>query len=257
MEFEYSKRIQDIAVNPKNLVQDYAKNTEGSVDADPSVTLIDLTYEIPNSNGEIKLFVSTQEGDVKDIKYITNITGPSLAFLDTLVDFMKGKNAFTISHITVREIEHFLRDKNSVPSMPNDGTGMYRIFEIIKLVQDQIKTDFVDEDGGGFSSPSFENYKKADPAIFDSSKLGDFADISSEERFTIVNMILDRVVNPFLAKDGGGAECSHIMGADIVVLNFLGNCSSCTMSLTTTMDFVQDVIRVELEKPDLMVMTDS
>ncbi|MBT4790301.1 MAG: NifU family protein [Halobacteriovoraceae bacterium] len=249
----YSERLLDRAQSPLNRREDLT-----ALKSNDDFKVLLINYQVPNSNGVIDFHIACQEGKIKEVFYKTNIKGPSLGFLDTLAHFMKETDAYTISHLNMREIESFLRDKNSVESIPNNGAEMYRIFEIVNTIQDHLKEEFVAAGTtGGFISPSIENYSRQKPYFYDFETLGNYGELKEEEQYDVVNLILERIVNPLLAKDGGGVECAHLMGSDVIVINYLGNCSSCSMSLTTTMDFVQAVLREELGEPGLMVITDS
>lgn len=252
----YSQRINELATQPKHLIATEIERLE-ELKNSLSHSFV-VNYEIPNSNGYIALLVDVNGGSIEDVKYITNIKSAALAFLDTLANFLVGKNANTISHISLREIEYFLRDKNSVPSIPDNGAEMYRIFEITNLIQKELVESVQgSSEGGEFGSPTFEDYKKSGKKVYDIEKEGKFDELPSQAQYDVVNRILDAVVNPMLAKDGGAVECAHMMDSSLIILKFLGNCSECTFSLTTTMDYIQDVFREELNKPELMMMTDS
>ena len=256
MNENYSERINEIAAKPKHLIssdKSYLEEAKGIIEHS-----FIIEYEIPNSNGIISMLVDVNAGTIENIKYITNINSAALAFLDTLVNFLLGKNANTVQHITLREIEYYLRDKNSTPSMPDNGAQMHRIFEVVNQIQKKLHESVnINSDAGGFGSPTFEEYSKSGKRVFDSTTEGKFEDLSQVAQAEIINRVLDVVVNPMLAKDGGAAECAHIMDSNLIVIKYLGNCSDCSFSLTTTMDYIQDVFRAELDNPVLMVMTDS
>ena len=43
---------------------------------------------------------------------------------------------------------------------------------------------------------------------------------------------------------------------NVVVINFLGNCGTCGMSLTSTLDFIKKVLRAELNDQSIEVLSD-
>ncbi len=255
--FNYSNKVEERATNPLFLL----KENDASIEFAPGAeNIISFKYFIKNSNGLIE-FIGEVEGSIDEkpikwLKYKTNITGPTLAFIDGAIELCQNKNRSQVASLSVREVESFLRDNNIEPSFPNDATSMYRIFDFTKDLESELGKFLPILKKSDFSSPSFEDYEKQSGRAYDEQNLGPFSELTAEDKHAAVSNVLEMYIRGGLQKDGGGVECVYIMD-DMIVINYLGNCGSCGQSLTSTMDFITSVLRSELGDPNIKILTDS
>lgn len=221
-------------------------------------------FHFPNSNGEITIYgrleSSGQEKVIKDAKFFTNVKGPALAFLDALVELAHKRDSHSLPLLRIKEIESFLRDRNSAPSFPDEGVQLYRYYEVIHSLQSSIsrKSPYAaaTTEGEDKRSPTLEEYKAHSILLYDRIQMGNFLDLNTPLKVQLINDVLSCHVRPLLQRDGGDVECLHVM-ENLVVILFHGNCGTCGMSLTTTMDFIKKVLRTELYESSLDIITDS
>lgn len=222
-------------------------------------------FHFPHSNGEITIYGKlANEGNnqvIKEARYITNVKGAPLAFLDALVELSHKRDFHSLPLLNLKEIDSFLRDRNSQSSFEDDGVQLYRYYEVIHALTDAISKNkssvkLASPQDSQKNSPTMLEYKPHSMLIFDQEKMGAFKDLNLDLKVKIVNDVLVFHVSPLLQRDGGDVECVHVMENLIVVL-FHGNCGSCGMSLTTTMDFIKKVLRTELLDSEIDIITDS
>lgn len=256
---ECSKFVIDRSEKPKFMVE----NNETHEFHGGERSIISFDYEVKNSNGVINFIgevdLELVNKPIKWLKYKTNVKGAALAFIDTTVQFCISKNAHTLNSISLREVESYLRDDNVTPSFPDEAISMYRIFDFIQALQDNIAGHLPTSGLSGIEqkeSPTFDLYEKFAGTVFNEKIRGPFNKLGFEEKAKLVDEVFDAFIRPPLQQDGGDVECIHIAD-DMVVINYLGSCGTCSMSLTTTMEFIQNVLRKEFNHSSIQVITDS
>lgn len=221
-------------------------------------------FHFPNSNGEITVYgLLATEGQnqiIKEAKYFTNVQGAALAFIDALVELSHKRDSHSLPLLRLKEIEAFLRTKNSEPSFPDEGIKLLRYYEIIGALKYSIsKKNAFATNGEALDdkkSPTLEEYRPFSRFLFDRVQMGEFLELNNDLKIQIVNDVLNCHVRPLLQRDGGDVECVHVMD-NLVVVIFHGSCGTCGMSLTTTMDFIKRVLRTELHDSRIDIITDS
>ncbi|MGE3608318.1 MAG: NifU family protein [Bacteriovoracaceae bacterium] len=221
-------------------------------------------FHFPNSNGEITVYGElSHEGNnqiIKEARYITNVKGAPLAFLDALVELSHKRDFHSLPLLSMKEIDSFLRDKNSQSSFEDEGVKLYRYYEVIPALTKAIsKKNFLPttvSHSEKKSSPAEDEYYPFAHLIFDREKLGAFSELETGVKIKIVNDVLSFHVSPLLQRDGGDVECVHVLD-NLIVLVFHGNCGGCGMALTSTMDFIKKVLRTELFDSSIDIITDS
>lgn len=252
---DFSLRVKELSDSPKHLATLTMKK---EIEADKNSFYCE--YEFANSNGNIEIFgileEDTNHHPIKSIKYITNITGPALGVIDAIMELCHKRNSQGLSAFTMREVESYLRDQNDSQSLPNAGASFYRYFQMVPFLQSKIFKVSGVVTNKEKKSPVLSDYESKSVFFFDVDKVGPYKSWSKDYQYQVVANILEAHVGPQLQKDGGDVECVHLMD-NIVVINFLGNCGTCGMSLTSTLDFIKKVLRVELDDQSIEVMSDS
>lgn len=257
---EYSERIKERFNLPK-----YLGSESEFVKLQKDEDIVSVHFHFPNSNGEItvygKLDKSKTNNPILELKYFTNLTGVPLAFIDVIIELAHKRDFHSLPLLSFREVESFLRDYNHVPAFDGNEISLYRYFDLLPAMVQMIapKRGIVsqaDATTAEKKSPVMEEYAPHSIMFFDQAKFGSFKELERDLKVKIVNEILDHHVNPLLQRDGGEVDCGHVMD-NLVVVNFYGNCGTCGMSLTTTMDFIKKVLRTELYDLTLDVISDS
>lgn len=81
---------------------------------------------------------------------------------------------------------------------------------------------------------------------------GEFEKLTSEERLTRINEVLDEKIRPGLARDGGGLTILGLEGNTLRV-RYQGACGSCPSSTAQTLNYISTLLQ-ERVSPDLSVM---
>lgn len=254
-ELLHSHKVQELSISPKHKV-----TVEIREEIKAERNSFYCEYEFANSNGKIEMFGVFGEDrnhhPIKTIKYLTNVEGAALGVIDAIVELCHKRNAQGLSAFTMREVESYLRDRNDLESLPNAGASFYRYFQMVPYLQSKIFKSSGVVANKVKKSPQISDYDSKSVFLFDPEKMGPYTSWSKEYQYQIVANILATHVSSQLQKDGGDVECVHLMD-NIIVINFLGNCGTCGMSLTSTLDFIKKVLRAELDDESIEVMSDS
>lgn len=221
-------------------------------------------FHFPHSDGEITVYGELKNIDDKQIievaRFFTNVKGAPLAFLDVMVELAHKRDSQSLLLLKIKEIEAYLRTRNSEPSFPDNGILLPRYYELIHALKNAISKNTAVEDEEALldrkCSPTLKEYTPHSLLLFKKEKWGDFFYLEEGPKLKIINEILLAYVRPLLQREGGDVECIYVMGNVIVVI-FHGNCGACNQSLTTTMDFIKTVLRTELFDKTLDIITDS
>lgn len=192
------------------------------------------------------------------LKYSTELQGGIRAFLEGAVELLQGKKLQNITSLTVREVDYFLRDSNDKSAFPEGTLLFYPLLEFLPLLQKEIQKSCGQKRGGGekISPVVGEDYILRDDATFVSSAEKNYLDLDRNTQFDLAQKVMDKFINPALQLDQGAAQVVYADGS-MIVLIYQGACSSCGLSLTSTLDFVQKVFQLELSCPKIRVMTDN
>ncbi len=80
-----------------------------------------------------------------------------------------------------------------------------------------------------------------------------FPDLPNDEKLSIIESLMDEMIRPALASDGGGLEVLRLEGNDLVI-KYQGACGSCPSSIGGTLAAIQRALQGHLD-PNLMVST--
>ena len=77
--------------------------------------------------------------------------------------------------------------------------------------------------------------------------------VSTSSEVLKVDAILDRTVRPGLQADGGDLDVISVEG-DQVKISYQGACGGCPSAMTGTLEAIENILRHELNKPQLTVI---
>jgi Fe-S cluster biogenesis protein NfuA len=220
---------------------------------------INLKLEIKNS-GKLNIFglIDSEQVPPKvlKLKYTTNITNEALAIIDVFIEFCINKNLKHINNITLREIENYLRDENSLPCIKDEAIDFHQLFNEIKKTFNSLDDNHNTTFNTSKNSPTIKNDYKEKGSYFPFNKINKYTSLNSSEKIQLIQLIInDHIANP-LAKDSGSVYCTWA-DESIVVIQYEGQCLTCNKSLTSTMDYIQTVIQLSTQTPSILVITDS
>lgn len=197
------------------------------------------------------------EAPITDLKFVYDGGDEKVGFIDVMVQMCINKNEQTLGFLSFREVESYLRDANHISSLPGNGASYFPIFQkTIEALKESIVKSRGHRSGEPTSPTIADDYKPSDPPLFNPEVQGSFEEQTVQNKNFILNNVMSKHIRPFLFRDNGDIEVLFIDGTMIVV-NYIGACAHCTKSLTTTMDYIQTVLRMELKQPDILVVTDS
>lgn len=229
--------------------------------ADAGEVPFEFKFDFPNSNGHLTLTGALNrigtDFNFATISYDTNVEGMPLAFLDATIELIQMRPVSQMMSISVKEVDYFLRDNNSTSAFGDNDSHLYRFFEFLMSFHHSIIGDAKSSYGDEKVSPDFEkDYLSSNETVYDYEKLGEFTNLSKEVKYDQVKMIFDRLIRPHLQRDGGDVSLAFV-GDDMVAVTYSGACTGCGSALTSTMDYIQNVLRKELHDARFMVVTDS
>jgi len=232
----FSKQIIDRAERPRCIGSLQEKKILFS---QKDLGLFEVRNHIKNSNGLVILYgkveLSDEKKKINQLYFLTNVKGPSLAFIDGMVELCCHKNYFDLESMVPNDVEKILRDDPDKVSFPMEAISMYRFFEVVEALKNYLKQKF---------------------PIERKIRCSDFSKLSNEQQYFEIEDIFNDFIRPPLRKDGGDLECLKIEN-DYVTIQYKGACGSCGSSETTTLDYIQSVLRRETGHPYLQVLAQN
>lgn len=193
------------------------------------------------------------------LKFTTDLQGGTRAFLEGAVELLQGKKLQDLTALKVREVDYFLRDSNDKSAFPEGTLVFYPLLEFLPLLQKEIQKICGQKRGAGekISPVIGEDYVfRKETTFVPTYGQQTFIDLDRDTQFDLAQQVMDKFINPALRLDQGAAQVVYVDG-NMIVLIYQGACSSCGLSLTSTLDFVQKVFQLELSWPKIRVMTDN
>ncbi len=182
--------------------------------------------------------------------------------IDTYIDLILGKNEMEITSLAFREVENYLRTENNTPSIlsPKQQEGlMSQIILFFASTKKNLLQVFNGDqkEKGAKQSPTIKNdYSPILPSILSKYPEENYISLNSDKKYAFISEVARNYIGPQLNKDGG--DISIVFADDsMVVINYLGACLQCHYSLSSTLTFIQQVMRNETQNMSLLVMTDS
>ena len=215
-----------------------------------------FSFEIDSTNhhGQIWIFGILDKNqappEFAGIKYCSEIKDSKLSFLDALMELLNGKDITRLKSISVREVESFLRDDNITPSFPESYNSLLPIFDkVIKGLSDIHEPENKEK-----RSPNLaDDYKPTEKSTITEDE---FKNLSTNDKKDLIDEIIFKYIAKPLGGDGGAINCVFVDDS-MVAIEYLGACTTCHFSLTSTLSYIQKVIQIETGNPGLFVVTDS
>ncbi len=217
-----------------------------------------FVYEIPHSAGIVELFgevdLTSEARKLKNVQYITNISGIPLGFLDTLIGFLNDGSMFTLDQLSVREIENYLRDDNTTSAFLDETSAIPRIFGLVPQLKKYLMERFCRVEKEQVS-PDVRDYENVGEPLLNLKENPNFLAMDLTTQLNFIRKVFAAYISPALQEDEGDVECVTVSGNWIVV-RFKGACQTCGMSHTSTLNFITKIVRRELCDSDLTVIHD-
>lgn len=163
---------------------------------EPSGFEFEFKGELLRSSSVVTIYYETlhKEGElcIGRIVYTTDLQSEYLGVLDGYIEFIKGKPVEVLDRITPKELDYFLRDKNSVPAFEAYSS---ELFEILSLGESILKIQLKK---GGLSP------------LFNPEVDGVFNDLSFSEQVEFFEEFCSKYVNGDPSYDGVELSISNI-----------------------------------------------
>jgi len=192
----------------------------------------------------------------KQLCYLGELEGAGLAIIDATVEMLQGRAFHLLPSLTFREVESFLRDQNHLPAFPGGTTTVYPYFDFAQQFYHHLKNEVSGQTGSKRSPSLASEYLPKKGTVFNPQAQGSFEELSRDQQYEIAENIADSFIRPGLQRDGGDLDIVHLDGG-MLAMSYLGNCSFCNYPLTSTMDYIQEVYRMELGLPRFLVVTEN
>jgi len=201
----------------------------------------------------IDVIVDESDGVIADVKYQAFGPPPLIAALEALSEIALRKNYAQASRITYELIDKHLRDSKDLAAFPLECfTYVNFALSAFSLALEQCEDISIDEDQlpppvpfegaseGGVSYPEFGTY-------------------SDEEKYKILEEVIQKDIRPYIELDAGGIIIKKIDGFKVTI-TYQGSCTSCYSATGATLNAIQQLLKAKVHEaivviPDLSVLT--
>lgn len=216
-------------------------------------------YKVENKDKNITvhffvLMKENEDGLVFDkFFFFTKETGPIIAYIDAGIDLLKNRKLIDLPNLRVKEIDSFLRDNNLVESFPEATHQLYLYHDFFTNLHKLLSDKYFGANKR-FSPTLARDYFPRQGTV-NSQKL-QWDQLFGEEKIILLEQVIDQLIRPHLKRDLGDLELVHVEG-NMIVFNYVGTCRDCQFSLSSTFEYIQQVLRRELLSPHLLIVTDN
>lgn len=189
--------------------------------------------------------VDKEDGIIVDVKFQAFGQSALLGAAEIASELLVGKNYDQAKRITAQLLDQQVQDRPDTPAFPPEtAPHLNLVLEAIDcasekcigipLATDYVATPMPIEVGevveGGY--PGWES-------------------LSTEQRITVIEEILDRDIRPYIALDAGGVEVLNLLDHEVIIA-YSGSCTSCYASVGTTLSYIQQTLRAKAH-PSIVV----
>ena len=235
---DYSKRLKQRQHTP--LFRKTSIITPSS--PSPSLSSFDAHFE---GEGQVSVqFVgqSDSRGCITSLHHnSSSLKDYRLAILDVFVELSLQKKRYALFNVTLREIENYLRDQNHLPSFPWPS-GRHHHRSLLSWPGEW--SEIFSREVGIALSRNLTSDAQETPT-------NAYTSLTLVEKIKAVEKALDARIRPILELDQGSIEFIDIK-KDLLILSFGGRCEQCPSSQGGTLQFVEEILRRELQNPKLI-----
>jgi len=143
-----------------------------------------------------------------------------------------GNNALAKALFAVGAMEVFLCDNYVSVTMFTESAWQYFINDVRFAIETHLSPEAKEE----------VEIKEKKESVLDRINVDEFPELDNEEKRKIVDELMDEMVRPVLANDGGGMEVLRVEGNDVWI-KYQGACGSCPSSTGGTLRGIEKVLK--------------
>jgi NFU1 iron-sulfur cluster scaffold homolog, mitochondrial len=156
-------------------------------------------------------------------------------------DEYHGNNALAKALFAVGAMEVFLCDNCVSVTMFNESAWQYFINDVIFAIETHLSPE---------AKKAVAEKEKVE-SVLDRIDVAEFPGFSDDEKRNVIDDLMEEMVRPTLANDGGGMEVLRVEGNEVWI-KYQGACGSCPSSTGGTLRGIEKVLKGFLS-PELSV----
>lgn len=216
-----------------------------------SMRLVEGKEGKPSDGNAVWLYwlVDPDDGIIVDAKFQAYGQSALIGAAEVACELVIGKNYDQAKRIGVDLIDKQVRDKSDEPAFPKETAPHLNL--IIGAMENAAEQCM--------DIPLAVSYV-APPAPLDIGEILEggypgWETLSTPQKITLIEEVLNRDVRPYIELDAGGVEVLDLVNEREVQIAYQGSCTSCFSATGTTLSYIQQVLRAKLH-PSLVVIPD-
>lgn len=207
-----------------------------------------------SSGRYLKLYLLIDEMDaiISDVRFEAVGDTAYIGAANALCELLMRKNIEQAARISVDLLDLKLRDDPKVPAFPE---SVYPFINCVFFaLEDALqKCQDLKVDQEAIQSP-LESKPQAN------NSYPGFTLMSIEEKIQVIEEVLEKDIQPYIALDEGGVTVKEYKLPFEVMIAYQGNCTSCYSSIGATLNAIQQILKEKIHSelvvvPDLSTLT--
>lgn len=195
---------------------------------------------------KIYIVIDTSDGIIVDAKFQTFAPPLVIGLMETLCSLLMRKNYRQAMHIGEEFLQNSLRDSSTAPPFPaKEKVYLPVIFDSVRRAL-ELCTD-IELSNEEISSPISTTVEPGEIHT-------EFLEYSDLKKRSVVEAVIEKEVNPFIALDEGAIEIISIKGSSVTI-RYLGSCTSCPAATGSTLHAIESILRQKVH-PTIQVIPD-
>lgn len=192
----------------------------------------------------ISILVSLDDGTIFDAKFRCNGAPYVIGMCELLMENLIRKTYAQAGHISANYIEKLIEDKTEQTLTKSSYQALNTLVELIDDLTLQCQDIPVQDTY--LETPIEESLEE--------NCIEDFFERSHSEQLEILNTVIEKQIQPYIAIDQGSVEITKLEAGRITI-KYDGSCTSCIAATGSTLDAIQKILRARVH-PQLSVQVD-
>lgn len=183
---------------------------------------------------KIYIIIDTTDGIIVDTKFQTFAPPLVIGLMEALCSLIMRKNYRQAMQIGEEFLENALRDSsNELPFPKSEKIYLPILFDALqKALEACTDIKLSNED---ISSPLSKSVQSNEIHT-------DFLQYNERQKRNILQSVIEKEVNPFIALDEGGIEILSIEGSSVTI-RYFGSCTSCPAATGSTLQAIEAILK--------------
>ncbi len=241
----YSKKLNERILAPKYL------GTFTFVEAAEKKVRFATGREGGLDEGNLIVFywlIDPADGVILDVRFQAFGHTALLGAADAACELLMRKTYEQARFLSADDIDKALRDTPSKPAFPEETYSHVNL--VLFAIEEAAMTCMDIPLEEGFPLSPF------DAETLEATPHPNWENLSTEEKLTLIEELLDEFIRPYVAMDGGGVSVTAFNNDKEVVITYEGNCTSCFAATGSTLSSIQNILQAKLH-PTITVTPDE